>query len=62
MSSVKFSWRTPKLKVHKFEEQVVGTTLEVSIKKENLFFKMKGRNQSTRSFHSQESDTSGTQR
>jgi len=42
MSSVKFSWRTPELKVHKFEEQVVGTTLKVSIKKEILFLKMKG--------------------
>jgi len=42
MSSIKFCWRTPKLKVHKFEEQVVGTTLEVSIKIEILFLKMKG--------------------
>jgi hypothetical protein len=42
MTSVNFSWRTPKLKVHKFEEQVVGTTLQVSIKKEILFLKMKG--------------------
>jgi hypothetical protein len=42
MSSIKFSWRTPKLKVHKFEEQVVGTSLKLSIKKEILFLKMKG--------------------
>jgi hypothetical protein len=33
MTSVKVSWRTAKLRVHTFEEPVVGSSLEVSIKK-----------------------------